>query len=154
MKGTVFRQTQFAEFELRMHERTERGEALTGDDLSSMYEEIVREAYGHTEGVCVVDDEIRAEWAYIPHFYYNFYVFQYATSYTASSLLAERVLAGDHDTTHRHLNLLSSGGSDYPIEQLRVAGVDMTTEEPLAATMRRMNRIMDEIESLLTRMGR
>jgi oligoendopeptidase F len=154
VKGTVFRQTQFAEFELRMHERTERGEALTGDDFSAMYQEIVRTAYGHTEGICAVDDEIKGEWAYIPHFYYNFYVYQYATSYTASSLLAERVLNGDRDTTSRYLNLLASGGSEYPIEQLRKAGVDMTSDEPLAATMRRMNRIMDEIETLLNRMDR
>lgn len=154
MKGTVFRQTQFAEFELRMHERTERGEALTGDEFSAMYQQIVRTAYGHDEGVCVVDDEIQAEWAYIPHFYYNFYVFQYATSYTASSLLSERVLSGDRDTTRRYLDLLASGGSDYPIEQLRMTGVEMTSDEPLAATMRRMNRIMDEIETLLNRMGR
>jgi oligoendopeptidase F len=154
IKGTVFRQTQFAEFEWRMHERTERGEALTGDDFSSMYRGIVRSAYGHDEGICIVDDEVQAEWAYIPHFYYNFYVYQYATSYTASSLLAERVLSGDRDTTRRYLDLLASGGSDYPIEQLRTTGVDMTSDEPLAATMRRMNRIMDEIETLLNRMGR
>ncbi len=154
MKGTVFRQTQFAEFELRMHQRTEQGEALTGDDFSAMYRSIVEEAYGHADGVCVVDDEIQAEWAYIPHFYYNFYVYQYATSYTASSLLAERVLSGDRDTTRRYTALLASGGSEYPIEQLRTAGVDMTSDEPLAATMRRMNRIMDDIETLLTRMGR
>lgn len=154
MKGTVFRQTQFAEFELAIHERTERGEALTGDEFSSLYRSIIEPAYGHGDGICVVDDEIQAEWSYIPHFYYNFYVFQYATSYTASSALAERVLNGDRETTRRYLDLLASGGSDYPIEQLRTAGVDMTTDEPLAATMRRMNRIMDEIESLLTRMGR
>ncbi len=154
MKGTVFRQTQFAEFELRMHERTEQGEALTGDDFSAMYQEIVRTAYGHADRICVVDDEIKGEWAYIPHFYYNFYVYQYATSYTASSLLAERVLNGDRDATMRYRDLLASGGSEYPIEQLRKAGVDMTSDEPLAATMRRMNRIMDEIETLLNRMER
>lgn len=154
VKGTIFRQTQFAEFELRMHERTERGEALTGDDFSTMYQAIVRTAYGHDAGICLVDDEIKSEWAYIPHFYYKFYVYQYATSYTASSLLAERVLDGDRDTTSRYLDLLASGGSDYPIEQLRKAGVDMTSDQPLAATMRRMNRIMDEIEVLLKRMGR
>ncbi|MEK6649674.1 MAG: oligoendopeptidase F, partial [Bacteroidota bacterium] len=154
MKGTVFRQTQFAEFELAIHERAERGEALTGDAFSDIYREIVERAYGHHDGVCVVDDEIRAEWAYIPHFYYTFYVYQYATSYTASVALSERVLAGDAETTRRYLAFLGSGGSDYPIDQLRAAGVDMTSSEPLTLTMRRMNRIMDNIESLLTKMRR
>lgn len=154
MKGTVFRQSQFAEFELAIHERAERGEALTGDTFCEMYREIVERAYGHAAGTCIVDDEIKAEWAYIPHFYYSFYVYQYATSYTASAALSERVLSGDTDTARRFLEFLSSGGSEYPIEQLRAAGVDMTSPEPLALTMRKMNRIMDEIESLLSRMGR
>ena len=154
MKGTVFRQGQFAEFELAIHERAERGEALTGDTLSELYREIVERAYGHDAGVCVVDEDIKAEWAYIPHFYYTFYVYQYATSYTASAALSERVLAGDEATAERFLKFLGSGGSDYPIEQLRAAGVDMTSGESLALTMRKMNRIMDEIESLLSRMGR
>lgn len=154
MKGTVFRQSQFAEFELAIHERAERGEALTGDTFCEMYREIIERSYGHAAGTCIVDDEIKAEWAYIPHFYYTFYVYQYATSYTASAALSERVLAGDTDTARRFLEFLSSGGSAYPIDQLRAAGVDMTSPEPLALTMRKMNRIMDEIESLLSRMGR
>ncbi len=149
IKGTVFRQTQFAEFELRMHEMAERGEALTGDALAALYAGITRRYYGHDEGVTVVDDYVAHEWSYVPHFYRAYYVFQYATSYTASAALSERVLAGDPDATRRYLELISAGGSDYPIALLRRAGVDMTTREPLDLTMRRMNRVMDEMEKLL-----
>ena len=94
LRGTLFRQTQFAEFELRIHEMAEKGETLTGDVLDALYLEIAKRYYGHDKGVCIVDDEVKAEWAYVPHFYYNFYVFQYATSLTASGALSEEVLAG------------------------------------------------------------
>jgi oligoendopeptidase F len=154
IKGTVFRQTQFAEFELRMHERAERGEPLTGESLSELYQEITRRYYGHDAGVCLVDDEVRHEWSYIPHFYYNFYVFQYATSFTASAALSERVLAGDAAATKSYLSFLAAGGSKYPVELLKDAGVDMTTPEPLELTMRKMNRVIDEMEALLDQMGR
>lgn len=154
IKGTVFRQTQFAEFELRIHEMAERGEALTGDVLNTLYEEITRKYYGHDRGVCIVDDEIKAEWAYIPHFYYNFYVYQYATSFTASAALSEQVLARDPAATKRYIEFLSSGGSDYPINLLKKAGVDMTTSTPFELTMKKMNRVMDEMEKILERMKR
>jgi oligoendopeptidase F len=147
-RATVYRQAQFAEFELEIHEAVESGSALTGDLLDSMYESLVRKYYGHENGTCIVDDEIKSEWAYIPHFYYNFYVYQYATSYTASAALSERVLSGDSDTTAGYLKLLASGGSDYPIELLKQVGVDMTTPQPLEATLDRMNGIMDEIEKI------
>ncbi len=155
IKGTVFRQTQFAEFELRLHEMAERGEPITGEVLNTLYVEITKRYYGHppTAGsVCVVDDEIKAEWAYIPHFYYNFYVYQYATSFTASVALSEQVLAGDREAAKRFLAFLSSGGSDYPINLLKTAGVDMTTPQPLELTMKKMNRIMDEMETILSTM--
>lgn len=150
IRGTLFRQTQFAEYELMIHETAERGESLTGDSLGKMYAELAHEYYGHP-GVCVVDDEIRDEWAHIPHFYYNFYVYQYATSYTASTALSEEVLAGNTETTQRYLELLRSGGSDYPIDLLKKAGVDMTTSAPFDLTMNKMNRVMDEIEIILSR---
>ena len=153
IRGTVFRQTQFAEFELRIHAHAEKGEALTGDTLGEIYDEINRSYYGHADGTCIVDPEIRHEWAHIPHFYYNFYVYQYATSYTASSALAEGVLAGDRGTTRRYLDLLKAGGSDYPIELLKKAGVDMTGPIPFELTMKRMNRIMDEMDRILERTG-
>jgi oligoendopeptidase F len=149
IKGTVFRQTQFAEFELRIHEMAEKGQPLTGEALDKVYEEITRKYYGHDKGVCIVDPYIAHEWAFIPHFYRNFYVFQYATSFTASVALAEKVMSGDHAATKRFLTFLGSGGSRYPIDLLRDAGVDMTSDEPLAATMRKMNRVMDEMEKLL-----
>jgi oligoendopeptidase F len=149
MKGTVFRQTQFAEFELRIHDMAEKGQSLTGNELDKLYLDITRKYYGHDKGVCVVDDNVKAEWANVPHFYYNFYVFQYATSFTASSALSEEVLAGDKGAKDRYLTLLKSGGSDYPINLLKKAGVDMTTSQPLELTMKKMNRIMDEIEKIL-----
>jgi oligoendopeptidase F len=152
-RATVFRQVQFAEFELKIHETAERGEALTGDRLCAIYDGIAKDYYGHDAGLCIVDDEIRAEWAYIPHFYYDFYVYQYATSFTASSALADPVLAGNSDVTQRYLQLLRAGGSDYPINLLKTAGVDLTTKQPLASTIHRMNRIMDEVEATGKRLG-
>jgi len=151
IKGTVFRQTQFAEFELRMHEMAKKGEPITGDALSKLYLDITKKYYGHDQGVCLVDDYIAHEWSYIPHFYRDFYVFQYATSFTASSALAEKVKAGDPDATKRYLAFLSAGGSKYPVELLRDAGVDMTTDEPLDLTIKQMNRIMDEMEKLIAK---
>jgi oligoendopeptidase F len=152
MKGTVFRQTQFAEFELRLHEMAEKGEPLTGDAISKLYADIVKKYYGDDQGICVVDDYVAHEWAFIPHFYGNFYVYQYATSFTASAALSEKVLSGQPGATERYLRFISSGGSKYPIELLRDAGVDMTTDEPLELTVKKMNRIMDEIERLLVEM--
>jgi oligoendopeptidase F len=89
------------------------------------------------------------EWAYIPHFYYNYYVYQYSTSFTASIALAEKVMSGDTNALNRYIEFLSSGGSDYPIELLKKAGVDMTTSEPLEKTIQSMNKVMDEIEKIL-----
>ncbi len=151
IKGTVFRQTQFAEFELRMHEMAQKGNAITGDALAKLYLEITKKYYGHDQKVCIVDDYIANEWSYIPHFYRDFYVFQYATSFTASSALAEKVKAGDPAARDRYLKFLSAGGSKYPIDLLKDAGVDMTTDEPLDLTIKQMNRIMDEMESILAR---
>ena len=153
IKATVFRQTQFAEFELRMHEMAQKGQPLTGDALAKLYLDITKKYYGHDQGVSVVDDYIAHEWSYIPHFYRDFYVFQYATSFTASSALAEKVMAGDEAAKKRYLTFLSSGGSRYPIDLLKEAGVDMTTDEPLDLTIKKMNRVMDEMEKLLAKVG-
>ena len=149
IKATVFRQTQFAEFELRLHEMGERGEPITGDALAKLYLDITRRYYGHDQKIAVVDDYIAHEWSFIPHFYRDFYVFQYATSFTAAEALSARVLAGDHEATKRYLTFLAAGGSKYPIDLLKDAGVDMTTDEPLDLTMKRMNGVMDEVEKLL-----
>ena len=149
VKGTVFRQTQFAEFELRIHQKAERGEPLTGDVLTEMYGEILKKYYGHDKGVCYIDDLYAIEWAYIPHFYYNFYVYQYSTSFTASTALSEKVLSKEKGVVEKYIEFISSGGSDYPINLLKKAGVDMTTAEPFNKTMVAMNRAMDEIEEIL-----
>lgn len=151
IRVTLFRQTQFAEFELRMHEKAERGQPLTGDVLSQLYGDILKKYYGHDEQVCHIDDLYAIEWAYIPHFYYNFYVYQYATSFTASTALAERVLKEQQGSVSKYIEFLSSGGSDYPISLLRKAGVDMTSAEPFRQTIAAMNRAMDEIEMILGR---
>jgi oligoendopeptidase F len=151
IKGTVFRQTQFAEFELRMHEMAGKGEPITGDALAKLYLDIARKYYGHDRGVSVVDDYIANEWSFIPHFYRDFYVFQYATSFMASEALAAKVKAGDQTAKERYLKFLSAGGSRYPIDLLREAGVDMTTDEPLDLTIKTMNRVMDEMEAILAR---
>ena len=154
IKGTVFRQTQFAEFELRMHEMAQKGEPITGDALSKLYLDITRRYYGHDQKICIVDDYVANEWSYIPHFYRDFYVFQYATSFTASEALAAKVKAGDPAATKRYLAFLSAGGSKDAIELLKDAGVDMTTDEPLDLTVKSMNRVMDEMEKLLAAKGR
>ena len=149
IKTTFFRQTQFAEFELRLHEMAEKGQPLTGDSISKLYAEIAREYYGSEQGVCTVDDYVAYEWSFIPHFYSNFHVYEYATSFAASSALSEKVLSGEPGATERYLKFISGGGSKYPIDLLKDAGVDMTTDEPLDLTVKKMNRVMDEIEKLL-----
>ncbi|MBN2091733.1 oligoendopeptidase F [candidate division KSB1 bacterium] len=154
IKGTVFRQTQFAEFELRVHEMAEKNQPLTGDALTELYGEIVRKYYGHDKGVCLIPDLYTVEWAYIPHFYYNFYVYQYATSFTASIALSEKVLSKEKGAAEKFLAFLSSGGSDYPIELLKKAGVDLTTADPFNKTMKVMNQTMDEIEKILKKKGK
>jgi oligoendopeptidase F len=153
IRGTVFRQTQFAEYELAIHEKAETGESLTGDSLSEMYAELTKRYYGHEQGVCTVDNEIAVEWAHIPHFYYNFYVYQYATSFTASAALSEQVMAGDREAARRYLELLRAGGSDYPIALLKKAGIDMTTSLPFDLTMQKMNRVMDEMERVMKKIN-
>jgi oligoendopeptidase F len=148
IKGTVFRQTQFAEFELRMHEIAEKDQPLTGDSLTRLYGEILSKYYGADDVTLITDNE-KVEWAYIPHFYYNFYVYQYATSFTASIALAEKVIGKEKDAVSHVLAFLSAGGSKYPIDILRDAGVDITGSEPFDMTMQAMNRTMDEIEKIL-----
>jgi oligoendopeptidase F len=151
IKGTVFRQTQFAEFELRMHEMAQKGQPLTGDSLAKLYFDITKRYYGHDQKICIVDDYVAHEWSYVPHFYRDFYVFQYATSFTASEALAAKVKAGDPTATKRYLTFLGAGGSKDPIDLLKDAGVDMTTDEPLDLTVASMNRVMDEMERILAK---
>lgn len=153
-KGTLFRQTQFAEFESIIHDKAARGEALTGEDFDNIYLELTKKYYGHDQQVCVVDDYIKSEWSYIPHFYYNFYVYQYATSFTASTALSEKVLRGTDADRKRYLDFLASGSTKYPVELLADAGVDMNTSEPFDLTIAKINEVMTEMEAILTRMGK
>ena len=149
IRQTVFRQTQFAEFELLIHQKAESGQPLTGDLLCRLYGDILKKYYGHDKKICHIDDLYTVEWAYVPHFYYNFYVYQYATSFTASTALAEKVMNKEKGAVEKYIEFLSSGGSDYPINLLKKAGVDMTTPEPFNKTINVMNRTMDEIEKIL-----
>ena len=151
IKGTVFRQTQFAEFELRMHEMAQKGQPITGDSLAKLYLDITKRYYGHDQKICIVDNYVAHEWSYVPHFYRDFYVFQYATSFTASEALAAKVKVGDPAATKRYLAFLNAGGSKDPIDLLKDAGVDMTTDEPLDLTVASMNRVMDEMERILAK---
>ena len=157
MRQTLFRQTLFAEFEMRIHEMAEHGESLTGDNMTALYLGLLKEYYGDAKGVCKIDDLYGVEWAYIPHFYYNFYVYQYATSLVASSSIANRIrddaAAGKTQARDSYVRMLSAGGSKYAIDLLKDAGVDMTTSEPFKAAMRQMNLVMDEIEKILDRTG-
>ena len=157
LRTTLYRQTLFAEFELRIHEMAEKNESLTGENLTDSYLKLVRDYYGHDKGICVVDALYGNEWAYIPHFYYNFYVYKYATSLIASLSIAKKIreeLAQTPPVTKTrdaYLAMLTAGGSRYPMELLKSVGVDMTTTEPFAAAMGEMNRIMDEMEAILAK---
>jgi oligoendopeptidase F len=151
MRATFFRQAMFAEFEREAHARVDRGEPMTGQDYSRLYCEILRRHHGTAQGVMAVDDSVCAEWAYIPHFYGAFYVYQYATSIAASSLLAQRVLDQEPGALARYLDLLRAGGSDDAYELVKRAGVDLATAAPYRSLMARMNRVMDEMDSILAR---
>lgn len=153
LRGTFFRQAMFAEFELRIHEEVEKGNALSGEALTKIYGEILRRYHGDAEGVLKIDDLVTIEWAYIPHFYRNFYVYQYATSIAASQAFAARILAKEPGAVETYLGLLKAGGSDYPYELVKKAGVDLATPAPYQALVKRMNSIMDQIDAILAKRG-
>lgn len=149
LRGTFFRQTMFAEFELAINQQVEAGNVLTGAKLTQMYLEILKRYHGHDQGVVTIDDLYGIEWAFIPHFYYDFYVFQYATSIAAATNLAEKVSSGDQNAQLDFINLLKAGGSDHPYELMKKAGIDMATPAPYQALITRMNNIMDKMEAIL-----
>ena len=151
IRGTFFRQVMFAEFELAIHERVERGEALSGEKLNAMYEELVRRYHGSDAGVLAFDPTYAVEWAFVPHFYTNFYVFQYATSIAGGTMFARRFLDGDEGARRDYLAVLGAGGSRYAYELLREHGIDLASDAPYDALIARMDRVMDEIEALLDR---
>lgn len=150
LRGTFFRQTMFAEFELAIHEEVEKGEPLTGDRLTQIYGDLLKRYHGHDEGVLTIDEAYCVEWAYIPHFYYDFYVFQYATSISAAAYYTEEIKERGAPALEQYLNVLKAGGADYPHNiLLNESGLDMTKEEPYRALIRRMESIMDQIEGIL-----
>jgi oligoendopeptidase F len=146
IRGTLFRQTMFAEFEQMIHTRAEQGQPLTADTLTEMYRELNRQYYG---GETLIDDLIGIEWARIPHFYYNFYVYQYATGISAASALVQQIINEGEPAVERYLNFLSSGSSDYSIELLKKAGVDMTTPEPVRQAFQLFEKHLSQMEELL-----
>ena len=145
-KGTIYRQTMFAEFEMKINAMAERGESLTADALCNLYEELQKQYFG--EGI-VIDDEIRYEWSRIPHFYYNFYVFQYATGFSAAIALSQKILAEGQPAVDRYLNFLSGGCSKDPVNLLKDAGVDMNSAKPVNDALELFGQLIDEMEELL-----
>jgi oligoendopeptidase F len=148
IRTTFFRQVMFAEFQLQMHEDFEHGRPLSGERLTEAYCSLLRRYYGEAEGVMKIDPLYCSEWEFIPHFYYGFYVYKYATSMAGAALFTDAILKEGAPARERFLNLLKAGGSDYPYELYRRAGIDMATPAPYQALAARMNRIMDEIEKL------
>ena len=144
IRTTVFRQMMFAEFELYTHEAFEAGKALTAEDYNKKWHELNVKYFGPE---MVVDEEIDVEWARIPHFFSDFYVYQYATGYAAASAFAKAILEGKENAVEKYVGFLKSGGSDYPINILQKAGVDMTTPAPLQATIDRFNELLDMLEN-------
>ena len=148
IRTTFFRQTMFAEFQLAIHDVVERGDALSGERMTEIYCGLLRKYYGDAEGVTKIDPHYCLEWAYIPHFYYGFYVYQYATSIAGAAQLTDAIAKEGAPARDRFIAMLKAGGSDYPYEIYKKAGIDMATPEPYAALMARMNAIMDRIDVL------
>jgi oligoendopeptidase F len=145
-RGTVFRQTMFAEFEHTIHLKAQEGEALTPDLLTSMYYELNKKYFGDE---IVIDEEIGLEWSRIPHFYYNYYVFQYATGFSAATALSKQILEEGQPAVERYIEFLKAGSSDYPIEVLKKAGVDMTSSDPIKQALQVFEEKLTEMEQLL-----
>ena len=145
-KGTIYRQTMFAEFELNIGRLVAEGQTLTADVLCAEYKRLNELYYGPD---MVVDDRIAMEWARIPHFYYNYYVFQYATGYSAAIALSRRILAEGETAVKDYLNFLSGGCSKSPIDLLKGAGVDMTSPDPVNQALELFGQLLDEMEALM-----
>ena len=148
-RGTMFRQTMFAEFELAIHSRAEAGEVLTGESLNALYLDLLRVYHGHDGESVRIAENYAVEWAAIPHLHYNFYVYQYATGIVAALALVRGLLSGDEGARARYLEFLSAGGSDYPLSILRRAGVDLESPEPYRAALDTIRGCVEQVESLL-----
>ncbi|KPC54802.1 oligoendopeptidase F [Amantichitinum ursilacus] len=148
LRGTFFRQAMFAEFELKSHEAIEKDQSLTGADLTKIYLDLLKRYHGDAEGVMHIDDLYGAEWEYIPHFYTDYYVYQYATSISAAAYFAEGIEKGDTKLRDQYFNMLKAGGSDDPYQIVKRAGLDMASPAPYQAIIARMNKVMDELDAL------
>ncbi|MBU0507480.1 oligoendopeptidase F [bacterium] len=151
IRGTVITQVMFADFEHRMNRAAEAGEPLTAENLSTLYLETLRDYYGNS---MAIEDEYGYTWIRIPHFYRNFYVYKYATSFCASQALSQKVLKKEKGAREKFVNFLSSGSSKYPIDLLKDAGVDLTKPAPVEATMKKFAELVNEMEKLLKQTGR
>jgi oligoendopeptidase F len=147
-RGTVFRQTMFAEYEHLIHKKAQENEALTADLLTKEYYELNKKYFGEED--IEIDEEIGLEWSRIPHFYYNYYVYQYATGYSAATALSKQILTEGQPAVDRYLDFLKSGSSDYPIEVLKKAGVDMTSSKPIEEACKVFEEKLNEMEALLS----
>ncbi|MEW4308817.1 oligoendopeptidase F [Rossellomorea marisflavi] len=148
-RGTVFRQTMFAEFEHHIHKKAQEGVALTSEYLTKEYYELNKKYFGEE---IVIDEEIGLEWARIPHFYYNYYVYQYATGFSAATALSHQILEEGEPAVKRYIEFLKAGSSDYPIEVLKKAGVDMTTSSPVEEACKVFEEKLNEMEALLEKL--
>ena len=144
-RGTFFRQTMFAEFEKIAHEMVQKGEPLTADNLSALYHKLNCDYFGDD---IIVDEKIDIEWARIPHFYNSFYVYQYSTGYCAAIALAEKILTEGESAVKKYKEFLSKGNSEYSIDLLKGAGVDVTEKAPLESAMKVFESLLDEMEKL------
>lgn len=149
-RGVIFRQTMFAEFEKRVHERVEQGDALTAESLSEAYHRLNEDYYGSEVHI---DEQVDMEWARIPHFYEAFYVYKYATGFAAANAIAQSILSGRQGAVRNYLDFLSSGSSDYPLNVLARAGVDMTTPKPIDEALAVFDRLLEETEVLAAQHG-
>lgn len=148
LRGTFFRQAMFAEFELKAHEAVEHGEALTGEALTKIYLDLLKRYHGDKEGVMKIDDLYGIEWAYIPHFYNDYYVYQYATSISAAAYFADGIEKGDLNVRQHYFDMLKAGGSNDPYLIVKQAGLDMATPTPYRALVKRMDKLMDQLEAI------
>ena len=149
-RGTVFRQTQFAEFEHAIHKADQEGQVLTSEFLNDLYADLNEKYYGLKKED---NPQIQYEWARIPHFYYDYYVFQYSTGFAAASALAEKIVHGSQEDKDKYLNYLKAGNSDYPLNVIKKAGVDMEKEDYLNAAFAVFERRLDEFEALVEKLG-
>ncbi|GAG20911.1 unnamed protein product, partial [marine sediment metagenome] len=155
IESSIFDQAQVSEFELKIHQDAEKGKALTGDNVSKIYLDTLKKYYGHDQSICIIPDFVDMAWIFDRLLFINTYrIYVYATSQTACTALSEKVLAGEKGVVKKYLDFLSAGGSEYPVDVLKKAGVDLTTAEPFDETMEAMVRAMNEIEEILKKKGK